>query len=84
MLLWSAGVNAAVFVVFLTLEATEVVLFIGVFAGNANIVKIGGYVGILTALCAWYTSAAGVGAGVAGRPVLPVGKPLVTLGGASS
>ncbi len=84
MLLWSAGVNAAVFAVFLTLEATEVVLFIGVFAANANIVKVGGYIGILTALCAWYTSAAGVGAGVAGRPILPVGKPLVTLGGASS
>ena len=77
MLLWSSMVNTAIFMVFLTLEATEVVLFIGNFAANANIVKIGGYVGILTALCAWYASAAGVGNGVAGRVVLPVGQPFV-------
>ncbi len=77
MLLWSSMVNTAIFLVFLTLEATEVVLFIGNFAANANIVKIGGYVGILTALCAWYASAAGVGNGVAGRVVLPVGQPFV-------
>ena len=77
MLLWSSMVNAAVFAVFLTLEATEIVLFIGNFAANANIVKIGGYVGILTALVAWYTSAAGVGNGVAGRTILPVGQPFM-------
>jgi hypothetical protein len=77
MLLWSSMVNAAVFAVFLTLEATEVILFIGNFAANTNIVKIGGYVGILTAICAWYTSAAGVGNGVAGRTILPVGAPLM-------
>jgi succinate-acetate transporter protein len=74
MLLWSTMVNAAIFAVFLTLEATEVVLFIGNFAANTNIVKIGGYVGILTALCAWYTSAAGVGNGISGRTILPVGQ----------
>ena len=51
MLLWSSMVNAAVFAVFLTLEATEVILFIGNFAANTSIVKFGGYVGILTALC---------------------------------
>ena len=77
MLLWSSMVNTAVFAVFLTLEATEVVLFIGNFAANANIVKIGGYVGILTALCAWYASAAGVGNGMAGRVLLPVGQPFI-------
>ena len=71
MLLWSSMVNAAVFAVFLTLEATEVILFIGNFAANTNIVKIGGYVGILTALVAWYTSAAGVGNGVPGGPSSP-------------
>lgn len=78
MLLWSASLNVAVFSVFLTLELTEIVLFIGGFAGNANITKIGGYIGILTALTAWYTSAAGVGAGVTGRQILPVGKPLMS------
>jgi succinate-acetate transporter protein len=75
MLLWSTQVNAAVFGVFLTLEATEVILFIGFFAANATIIKIGGYVGVLTALVAWYTSAAGVINGMRGTPLVPVGKP---------
>jgi uncharacterized protein len=74
MLLWSSMVNAAVFGVFLTLEATEIILFIGNFAANSNIVKIGGYVGVLTAAVAWYTSAAGVANGVAGRAIVPVGQ----------
>ena len=82
MLLWSSMVNTAVFAVFLTLEATEIVLFIGNFAANANIVKIGGYVGVLTALCAWYASAAGVGNGMAGRVLLPVGQPFIKTGAA--
>jgi uncharacterized protein len=77
MLLWSTMVNAAVFGVFLTLEATEIILFIGFFANNANIIKVGGYVGILTALVAWYASAAGVGNGISGRTILPVGQPLM-------
>jgi uncharacterized protein len=80
MLLWSTQVNAAVFTVFLTLEITEILLFIGNFAGNSNIVKIGGYLGIVTALAAWYTSAAGVGNGVSGKVILPVGKPVLKLG----
>ena len=71
----STQVNAAVFGVFLTLEATEVILFIGFFAANTTIIKIGGYVGVLTALVAWYTSAAGVINGMRGTPVVPVGKP---------
>jgi uncharacterized protein len=75
MLLWSTQVNMAVFAVFLTLEATEVILFIGNFAANTNVVKIGGYVGIVTAACAWYTSAAGVINGMRGTPLVPVGKP---------
>ena len=80
MLIFSTQVNAAVFAVFLTLELTEIFLFIGNFAGNANIVKVGGYIGIITALCAWYTSAAGVINGMKGSIVLPVGKPLMAMG----
>lgn len=75
MLLWSTQVNMAVFGVFLTLELTEIILFIGNFAGNGNIVKVGGYIGVLTALVAWYTSAAGVINGMRATPFLPVGKP---------
>jgi succinate-acetate transporter protein len=77
MLIWSSGLNIAVFLVFLTLEATEIVLFIGGFAGSASITKVGGYLGILTALVAWYASAAGVISGMAGRAVLPVGPALM-------
>jgi succinate-acetate transporter protein len=84
MLLWSTHVNMAVFGVFLTLELTEVILFIGVFAGNASIIKVGGYVGVLTALVAWYTSSAGVINGMRGTPFVPVGKPLMSAPGSSS
>jgi uncharacterized protein len=77
MMLLSAQVNTAVFAVFLTLELTEIILFIGNFAGSSGTVKAGGYVGVLTALVAWYTSAAGVSNGLAGRFRLPVGKPLL-------
>ena len=80
MLIFSTQVNAAVFGVFLTLELTEIFLFIGNFAGNANIVKVGGYIGVLTALVAWYTSAAGVINGMKGTIVLPVGKPMMAMG----
>jgi len=76
MLIWSAALNMAVFMVFLTLELTEIVLFIGGFTASTGIIKVGGYIGIITALVAWYTSAAGVISGMSGRPVLPVGHAL--------
>ncbi|HET6817055.1 MAG TPA: acetate uptake transporter [Mycobacteriales bacterium] len=74
MLLWSTQVNVAVFLVFLTLEATEVILFIGNFASNENIIKLGGWIGVLTAAVAWYASAAGVINGMTGRAALWVGQ----------
>jgi succinate-acetate transporter protein len=76
MLLWSLRVNIGVFLVFLTLEATEIILFLSFFAGNANLTKIGGIVGIVTAAVAWFTSAALVANGMAGRPIVPVGRPI--------
>ena len=79
MMLWAARLNMAVFLVFLTLEATEILLFIGNLAGNAagsGVVQIGGLVGILTAAVAWYASAAGVVNSMSATPVLPVGSPL--------
>jgi len=89
MLIISTQVNLAVFLVFLTLEITEIFLFIGnlttkvpVLPPDINIggaVQIGGYIGVVTALVAWYTSAAGVMNGVKGRVVFPVGKPLFNL-----
>jgi succinate-acetate transporter protein len=75
MLLMSTQVNAAVFLVFLTLEITEIVLFIGNLSHSAGTVKLGGWIGVLTAIVAWYTSAAGVANNTPGRLNLPVGRP---------
>ena len=81
MLFWSTQVSVAVFLVFLTLEATEILLAIGYFdagngATNNGWTHLGGWVGIATAACAWYASAAGVINGMKERHVLPVGAPL--------
>ena len=87
MLIISTQVNIAVFLVFLTLELTEIFLFIGNFttkkaalppflAYDPALIKVGGIIGVITALVAWYTSAAGVLNGHLGRVVAPVGKPL--------
>ncbi len=83
MLILSAQVNMAVFGVFLTLEITEIILCIGNFNAGAALnptttIKIGGYVGLLTALVAWYASAAGVSNGIAGRLRFPAGRPLLS------
>jgi len=89
MLIISTQLNMAVFLVFLTLEITEILLFIGNFTTkspalppnptNSGLIMIGGIVGVITAIVAWYTSAAGVMNGIKGRPVFPVGKPLFNL-----
>jgi uncharacterized protein len=89
MMIISTQLNTAVFAVFATLGLTELILFLGNFTISASdvangdtsaLIKIGGYVGIITALTAWYTSAAGVLNGIKGKAVLPVGKPLMTIG----
>ena len=82
MLIGSMRVNGAVFGVFLTLEVTEVLLVIGFFnlshGGTQWWLHAGGWAGIVTAAVAWYASAAGMLNGMAGRAVLPVGKPLMS------
>jgi succinate-acetate transporter protein len=83
MLVWSSRISMAVFLVFLTLQATEILLAIGNFQGSApgaGLVAVGGYVGLLTALVAWYASAALVGNSQSTAPVLPVGGPLWSAG----
>jgi len=77
MLLWSTQVNVAVFLVFATLQATEIILAIGNFNNNIDTIKVGGYVGVATAIVAWYASAAGVINGMRGKPFLWVGKPML-------
>ena len=79
MLILSARTNMSVFLVFLTLEITEILLFLGNFNGDAagnGLVGLAGWVGILTAIVAWYGSAAVVANSQRAKPVLPVGGPL--------
>jgi len=79
MLLWSARINMSVFLVFLTLEITEILLFIGNFSGNKageGLVGLGGWMGIVTAIVAWYGSAAVVANSMRPKPILPVGNPI--------
>jgi succinate-acetate transporter protein len=78
MLLMATQVNVAVFAVFFFLELTEIFLAVGNFATNAGLSQVGGYLGLVTALVAWYTSAAGLSAGIGGRIQLPVGRPLIS------
>ena len=74
--------NTALFTTFLLLFVTLVVLCIGNFNAGAALlptttIKIGGYLGVITALAAWYTSAAGMAAGMGGKLRLPVGPALI-------
>ena len=66
-------VSGAVLAVFALLTATFLLLGIGDMAGATAITKIGGYVGILTALAAWYASFAGVTAFTFKKPLVPTG-----------
>lgn len=66
-------VSGAVLAVFVLLTVTYVVLAIGQFAGNESIGHIGGYIGIATALAAWYASFAGVTAFTHKRAMVPTG-----------
>jgi succinate-acetate transporter protein len=79
MMLMAAQVNMAVFGVFLTLELTEIFIVIGNFTdgGAGGLSQFSGYLGVITALVAWYTSMAGVANGLNGRLRFPVGKPLL-------
>jgi len=72
--MWVASfrVSVAVNLVFLLLMVTFIVLGIGEAGGNDSIVKAGGFIGLATALAAWYASFAVVTNKTFGRTVLPV------------
>ena len=76
MLLWSTRLNMSVFLVFLTLEITEIVLFLGFFSDSTSLISLGGYIGVVTAIVAWYASAAVVANSMRAKPILPVGNPI--------
>jgi uncharacterized protein len=74
MLLASFGTTKMLTAVFAFLFATFLMLAIGILASppNATIIHIGGWLGLVTAMLAWYHSAAGVTNATWGRTVLPV------------
>jgi succinate-acetate transporter protein len=72
MFIASLRTTGAIAVVFLLLAVTFILLGIGNAGGTENITKLGGYVGLLTALAAWYASFAGVTNSTFGKVVLPV------------
>jgi succinate-acetate transporter protein len=71
----SLRTSAAVAVVFFLLAVTFIVLGIGNSGGNESIVKLGGWIGLATALAAWYASFAEVTNATFKRTVLPT-RPL--------
>jgi hypothetical protein len=75
MFLCSFKSSRAVSVVFLLLTATFIILGIGNSGASSSTVHLGGWVGILTAAAALYTSCAEVMHAQYGRWVLPVGPP---------
>lgn len=73
MLVASLRVNGAVALVFLLLSVTFILLTIADIGSATGIGKAGGYVGLATAVAAWYASFAGVTNATWGRVLLPVG-----------
>jgi succinate-acetate transporter protein len=72
MFIASLRTTGAIAVVFLLLALTFLLLGIGDAGTHPNITKIGGYVGLATALAAWYASFAAVTNSTFGRTVMPV------------
>jgi uncharacterized protein len=72
MLVCTLRTNTVLVAVFGVLFLTFVFLTWGSFSGTAGITHIGGYLGLLTAVLAWYGSMAGVMNATAKHAVLPV------------
>ena len=69
----ASRVSGAVLAVFVLLTLTFLALAGGEFAGSDGITHLGGYLGLLTAVAAFYASFAGVTAFTFGRQIAPVG-----------
>jgi succinate-acetate transporter protein len=71
----SLRTTAAIATVFALLAVTFFLLGIGNAGAHANVIKLGGWVGLATAVAAWYASFAAVTNSTFGRIVMPV-RPL--------
>jgi len=72
MFVCSSRTNLAIMVVLGLLTLTFFFLFLGEYTTTTGLTRIGGWLGMLTALAAWYTSMAGVMNATAKRVILPV------------
>ncbi|MGE5673639.1 MAG: acetate uptake transporter [Mycobacterium leprae] len=72
MMIGSFRINGALSAVFVALFLAFAFLTLGKFTGVATYTHLGGYIGILTALLAWYASAATILNTTFGEVVLPV------------
>jgi len=75
MFIASLRTTAAIALVFALLALTFIVLGIGEAGAHTSISKAGGWIGLVTAVAAWYASFAAVTNSTFGRTVMPV-KPL--------
>lgn len=73
MFIASIRTNTAVMTVFALLTLTFLALTVGKFGDSSGLTKLGGWLGLVTALMAWYASFAGVTNETWKRVVLPVG-----------
>jgi succinate-acetate transporter protein len=71
--------NGAVLAVFVVLSLTFLFLTIGAFADKSGITHVGGWLGLITAVLAWYASFAGVTNSTWGKTVMPT-WPLANVG----
>ena len=72
MLIASLRTTGAVALVFLLLSATFILLAAGNSGDNTDVIKWGGYIGLATAVAAWYASFAAVVNSTFKRTILPV------------
>jgi len=73
MFLGTLRINMALIVVFALLFVTFLLLALGALTGSAGLTVFGGWLGIITALGAWYTALAGILASGKSMFSLPVG-----------
>lgn len=73
MWLASFGTNRTLMLIFLALWPTFLLLGLGAYQGSATLTHFGGYLGLVTALLAFYLAAAEVMNETLGRAVLPIG-----------
>ena len=67
----ASRLSGILFLLFAVLSVTFAFLTLGEFAGSSAMTHIGGYLGLITALVAWYASFAGVLNGTAKRVIMP-------------